>query len=100
MQDSGIAHGGVAASIIDSSVGLALYSLLSSGQLIATIELKVNYLRPASAGPLTSTGRIIYKGKRIAVGESEVRDRHGRLVAKGLVTYMILRDERDDIPNT
>lgn len=91
-QSVGIAHGGVAASLVDSSVGLALCTLLQPREFMTTIELKVNFLAPAKPGLLKARGWIIHKGKRIAVGESEVKDQHGTLIAKGLATYMILTD--------
>lgn len=93
-QGVGVAHGGVAASLIDSVVGLALCTMLRGRELITTVELKVNFIAPAKLGLLRARGKILHKGKRIAVGEAEVRDRKGLLIAKGLLTYMILGDRR------
>jgi uncharacterized protein (TIGR00369 family) len=90
-QDAGVAHGGVAAALIDSAVGLALCTMLHAGESITTVELKVNFTAPAQLGLLKASGRIIHRGRRIAVGEGEVKDRKRRLIAKGLVTYIILR---------
>lgn len=89
-QDAGVAHGGVAAALVDSAVGLALCTMLASRELITTVELKVNFIAPAKPGTLTATGKILHKGKRIAVGEAEVRNEKRMLVAKGLATYLIL----------
>ncbi len=89
-QDAGVAHGGVAASLIDSAVGLALCTMLRSQELITTIELKVNFIAPAKPGILRAKGRIIHRGKRIAVGDAEVKDKKGGLIATGIATYMIL----------
>ena len=89
-QQAGIAHGGVTAAMVDSAVGLALCTLLRPRTLITTIELNLNYIAPAKPGFLTASGRILKKGERIAVGEAEVRDSRQALVAKALVTYMIL----------
>ena len=89
-QSRGIAHGGVAASLIDSAIGLALRTMIKPEEIVTTVEMKVNYLAAASPGELRATGKIIHKGKRIAVGEGEVRNREGVLVAKGSATYMIL----------
>lgn len=89
-QQAGIAHGGVTGAMVDSAVGLALCTLLKPHTLITTIELNVNYISPAKPGLLTASGRILKKGVRIAVGEAEVKDSHQALIAKGLVTYMIL----------
>jgi uncharacterized protein (TIGR00369 family) len=93
-QNVGYAHGGVAASLIDSAVGLALCTTLQDQEWITTVELKVNFLAPAKLGVLRAKGRIVHRGKRIAVGSGEVRDKRGRLVATGLVTYMILENQR------
>jgi uncharacterized protein (TIGR00369 family) len=64
--------------------------LLDPEQHITTVELHVNYLAPAQLGVLKSNGKIIHKGKRIAVGDAEVRDERGKLVSKGSATYIIL----------
>jgi len=90
-QDAGVAHGGVAAALIDSAVGLALCTMLDAEEFITTVELKVNFTAPAQLGLLKASGQIIHKGKRIAVGEAEVKDQKRRLIAKGLVTYMIMK---------
>ncbi|MGA2789747.1 MAG: PaaI family thioesterase [Candidatus Bathyarchaeia archaeon] len=90
-QDAGVAHGGVAAALIDSAVGLALYTMLDAEEFITTVELKVNFTAPAQLGLLKASGQIIHKGKRIAVGEAEVKDQKKRLIAKGLVTYIIMK---------
>jgi len=65
-----------------------------SNWIFQLVELKVNFVTPAKPGLLKAKGRIIHKGKRIAVGESEVKDQHRKLIAKGLVTYMILTNRK------
>ena len=91
-QSRGVAHGGIAATLVDSSIGFALYTLIKPAQKTTTVEMKVNYLAPATPGVLKAEGRIIRRGRRIAVGESEVRDENGLLIAKGLATYITLED--------
>lgn len=91
-QNAGFAHGGVSASLIDSAVGLALCTMIGMGNAITTIDFQVNFLAPTKPGLLTARGRIIHKGKRIAVGDAEVTDQDGRLVSKGTATYMILEN--------
>jgi uncharacterized protein (TIGR00369 family) len=91
-QSAGFAHGGVAAALIDSAIGLALCTMLDPEEHITTVELHVNYIAPAQIGVLKSRGKIIHKGKRIAVGDAEVRDEGGKLVSKGSATYIILNN--------
>ncbi len=94
-QGAGVAHGGVAAALVDSAVGLALCTLLKRQELITTVELKLNFLAPAKPNLwLRASGKIIHKGRHIAVGEAEVRDSNRTIVAKGLVTYFILANGR------
>ncbi|MDO8672023.1 MAG: PaaI family thioesterase [Dehalococcoidia bacterium] len=85
----GIVHGGVIASIADGAAAFTVYSLLEPGLVTNTVELKINYLRPVSKGTLTAEGRIVQKGKRIAVVDLEVWQDDGKLVAKGMATMMI-----------
>ena len=89
-QSAGSAHGGVTASLIDSAVGLALCTMLSPQEHITTVEMKLNFIAPAKLGVLRTRAKILHKGKRIAVGDAEVLDESGKLIAKGTATYMIL----------
>jgi len=85
----GTLHGGVTATLVDAAVGIALIGQLG-GQLVTTVELKVNYLRPASHGKVHARARLLKVGKTLGFGTAEVHDPHGRLVASGSATYMIL----------
>jgi len=97
VQSTGAAHGGVTASLIDSAIGLALCTMVDPRVLVTTVGLNVNYIAPAGLGVLKARGRILHKGNRIAVGDAEVRDEHGRLVSNGSATYMILEKTRKRI---
>ncbi|NWG03189.1 MAG: PaaI family thioesterase [Syntrophaceae bacterium] len=85
----GIVHGGAIASLADSAVAMALISLVKLSNRITTIEFKINFFIPVSNGKLTAQARIIHKGSKIAVGDVEVRNEHGQLVAKVMATYHI-----------
>jgi acyl-CoA thioesterase len=64
--------------------------MLSPQEHITTVEMKLNFLAPAKLGALRTRAKILHKGKRIAVGDAEVLDESGKLIAKGTATYMIL----------
>lgn len=96
-QSAGFAHGGVSAALIDSAIGLALWTMLNPQELITTVELNVNFIAPAELGILKTQGKIVHKGKRVAVGDAEVRDERGRLISKGSATYMILGKSRQRV---
>jgi uncharacterized protein (TIGR00369 family) len=52
-----------------------------------TAELKVNFLAPITAGTVIARGRLLREGRRLIVGEAEVVDQTGRMIAKGLGTW-------------
>ena len=87
----GIAHGGVIFSLADSAVAMALLGLVEKGERFTTVEMNINYVRPFREGNITAEARIINKGSRIALGDVDVRDDQGDLVAKCLATYTIMK---------
>ncbi len=90
----GIVHGGVIFSPADSAIGVALAGLLQQDELITTVEMKINYLKPFDSGSIIAEGKIIHKGTHTAVGEAEVKDAAGNLIAKALGTYMIMKNNK------
>ena len=84
----GVVHGAVAYALADTGMGGALYSLLEKGESCATIEIKIVYLSSAREGELVCDTRVIRKGSRVAVLESEIFA-SDRLVAKALGTYSV-----------
>lgn len=85
-----VVHGGVLFSLVDTSMGGALRSLLSDKEISATIEIQIRYLKAVRDGVVTAETRVIQKGKRIAQLESEVRDAAGTLLAKATGSFAIL----------
>jgi acyl-CoA thioesterase len=85
----GTLHGGATASLIDAAIGVAVIGLLG-GRPATTVELKLNYLRPATHGKVRARSKIIKIGKTLAFGTAEVHDLHGHLIAMGSATYLPL----------
>ena len=91
---NGIVHGGAITSIADAAAGVALATRLDAAtERPITIELKINFCAPVRQGELLARGEVVQKGSRIAISEVEVTDSEGRLVAKGLSTYMVIEVE-------
>jgi hypothetical protein len=59
---------------------------------MTTVDLKVTYLAPAASGRLIARGRRIKLGKTLGLGEAEVSDENGRILAHGTSILMILPD--------
>jgi len=89
-----VVHGGVIYSMADTGMGAALYPNLDKDEICATVEIKIVYFAALASGPLTCKTRVIHKGKRIAVLESEIQGNE-RLIAKALGTYSIFKAKGD-----
>jgi len=86
-QPSGILHGGVTATLIDTAMAFAVRTRLPLEAATATIDLTVHYLRPHTAGTITCIGKVVRAGKRIFTVSADVLNEEGKLIATGLSTY-------------
>jgi acyl-CoA thioesterase len=89
----GSAHGAAVFAPADSAVAMALQGMVAKDEVFTTVEMKINYLKPFYKGEIVAEAKIIHKGGNIAIGDVEVRDAKGSLVAKALATYMIMKQE-------
>ena len=85
----GFLQGGVIAALADEAVAYALFSLVPEGEMISTVEMKINFLAPAQQGVLEAQAHIRKRGRTLSLGEVEVTQ-DTRLVAKGMCTYIHL----------
>jgi uncharacterized protein (TIGR00369 family) len=91
---TGVAHGGFAATLLDTALGCAINSTASAGTRFTTLELKINLTRALTVevGEVQCEGRVLHVGKRTAVAEARIVDRHGKLYAHGTTTCIALQD--------
>jgi uncharacterized protein (TIGR00369 family) len=92
LQPFGFVHGGAIASIVDAATFWAVFPQVEKGLGLTTVELKVNFLAPTQKGKLAATGRCIRLGKTLALGDAEIRNNEGGLVAHGTATMMVVPD--------
>jgi len=83
LMQNGNAHGGVIASLIDSSCACAAISLIYPEGYITTIDLQVEFLKPVSKGRLTSQAKVIKSGKNIFFSKAKVWNSDGELISTG-----------------
>ena len=62
---------------------------------VPTIDMRVDYLRPARRGDLTAIGRTVRVGKTVSVADVEIRDASGTLVAVGRACYASPRQKEE-----
>jgi hypothetical protein len=72
-------------------MGCAVQSTLNAGDGYTTVELKVNFVRPISAGTgeVRAEGKVIHVGKQIASAEGRLTDARGRLLAHATTTCLV-----------
>ena len=92
LQPFGFVHGGAIASLMDAAAFWAVFPQVENGMGLTTVEIKVNFLAPTQKGKLVAKGRCIRLGKTLALGETEIRNTEGVLVAHGTATMMVVAD--------
>jgi uncharacterized protein (TIGR00369 family) len=83
--DSDWYHGGVISALIDIAGDYAIASKLGRG--VPTIDLRVDYLRPARRGTLRALARAVKVGRTVGVADVELRDASDAVVAIGRCAY-------------
>lgn len=92
LQPFGLVHGGVYSSLVDAAAFWAVYPQIDEDLGLTTVEMKLNYLSPASDGRLIAKGKGIRLGKTLCLGEALIENEEGHLLAHGTATMMILKD--------
>jgi uncharacterized protein (TIGR00369 family) len=89
---NGILHGGVIMALADSAgAACAFLNLPGDAAGTATIESKTNFVGAVRAGTASATSTPLHRGGTTIVMETDVRDSHGKLVAKVTQTQLVLR---------
>lgn len=86
----GIAHGGVATTLLDTAMGGSCFSL---GKSVVSLDCSLNFIEAVPLGhEIVATGRVVHDGKHTMVTDGEVRDKEtGRLYMKGTATFYVLK---------
>ena len=89
----GVVHGGLAATLLDSTMGCAVHSTLPAGVGYSTLEVKVNFDRAITGdtGPVRCEAHVVHRGRTVATAEGRVyAERTGKLLAHGTTTCLIV----------
>lgn len=88
----GSVHGGVLAALVDIVILRALFAVPDpTVQPAGTADLSITYLRPALGKRIYAAGRVIKKGRQLAVIEVDITDEQERLCARGRALYAFRR---------
>ena len=91
LNPSGTVHGGLAATLLDSCMGLAIQTMLEKGIGSTTLEFKISLVRAVTleTGRIRAEGKVLNCGRRVGTAEGRLTDAQGRLLAHGTTTCMI-----------
>jgi uncharacterized protein (TIGR00369 family) len=82
----GTLHGGAMASVMDISMGHLINKVAGPG---ATVEMKIQFLRPVPEGRVTCEGRFTKRGRSLSFMESRLTGPDGKLAAHATATWMM-----------
>src|SRR3954454_13396790 len=87
----GSVHGGYAAILLDSAMGLAVHSMLPAGAGYTTLEFKISFIRGMTkdTGAVRPEGRVLNVGRGAATAEARITDSKGRLLAHATTTCLV-----------
>jgi uncharacterized protein (TIGR00369 family) len=91
----GTVHGGVIATMLDTAASCAVHTTLPAGVGYTTLDLTTKFLRAVTveSGKLTCVGTVLSRGRRTALGQAQLTDERGRLVAHATASCLLF-----DIP--
>lgn len=89
----GTVHGGLICELADAAIGTAHSTRMLDGETFASIDLKVNFIRPVWKSVLRALARPIQSGNTISHYECEIIREDGKLAATALSAVMTLRGE-------
>ena len=88
-----IIHGGLVATLLDTAMGGACWSLLDDGETFLTADLHVEFLRSSRPGTLRAEGKVVHRTKRVVFCAGELYHAAGGHLASARCTQ-VLRSQR------
>lgn len=80
-------HGSVYFKMLDDAGFFAVNSIVHD-VFVLTSDFNIHLLRPVSTGTLLAKGRVLNAGARQLLGEAQLFDANGKLIAHGVGTYV------------
>jgi uncharacterized protein (TIGR00369 family) len=90
----GVVHGGILATLADTAMAFALSTNFDGKMGFATADLTIHYFKRARTD-VTARARVIKKGRRMNVGDIDLVDADGDVVAKCLAAFLLTTSSFD-----
>lgn len=94
LNGEGWLQGGMYTALTDEAMVLAMYTMISPEERIATITETTTFLAGSREGTLYAAGRVVKKGRRVIFAEGEIRNGEpgGTLLSRSSAAFAVLRD--------
>lgn len=89
-KDGYVVHGGMVATLLDTAMGGACWTLLEDAESFLTADLHVEFFRAARPGPLRAEGRVVHRNRRLMFCAAELFDAEGVQLAAARCTQVLL----------
>ena len=77
-----VIQGGFLAAMLDDTLGPAVITTLAEDEAHSTVDLHVQFLRPAVAGELIGEAHVTHRGRTIRMAEATLSTDEGKVVAR------------------
>jgi uncharacterized protein (TIGR00369 family) len=90
LNPAGAVHGGLLATLVDTTMGAAVRSTVDEQEAPATSQLTVTYLRPGKPGQLLVTAKVSKRGDSLTMCEADV-EQDGKTLVHALATFALVQ---------
>lgn len=87
LQHLNFVHGGVISTLLDNTGGCAAMTMLDEGWTVVTMQINIDYLKPAKSKVITAEANVIKKGKIKSFVEVKLFDDDNNLIAHATGNY-------------
>ena len=88
---AGVMHGGVLMALADTGGALVAYlNLPADGSTTTTVESKTNFLGAVTSGHIEAVSRLLQRGRRLIVVDTDILDTNGRRAARVTQTQLVI----------
>ena len=87
--ETGVLHGGVVTALLDTCSGASVMLHPSNAGATATIDLRIDYLRPGIGSHFELRAEVLRLGSRVATTRMEFFGPDGQLMSAGAAAYIV-----------
>lgn len=94
-------YGGLLAWASEFTMGAAVYSTLGAGDVFATLDMQIRFMRPAivNSGDLTLSATVRHLGRRLRVTSCDVDNSEGKRVAMATSSALVVEGGARELTN-